>query len=299
MLRSSLYVVVVVTATCIVVSLPYRAVQAADTLDLLYDPATSKLTTVPTAYDLKIISTSGLFTGVPTARVYDYYEHFLSTGRYYVGEDKPLELGPIVKEGVTLDELARDLCVEATHSDEYPIDFYDVVRLNGQVFQSEPVTCQIPPRQFPPFTGERAGILQYQSVTGDLRLRSQTPITALQIESSGHRFTGIANEGVFIGVADVNRPDKLFKLMPSGMVRLDYGPVMQAGLANNEFLSDICVDGAGSAEALSILTMHTRTQVPYRFRVVGNRAVPPKRGLPSSTMCRAAKSPSTSQACLR
>ncbi len=231
-------------AVCLVLVLPANAIHGSHTLDLSYDPDTGGLTIAPGEFHrLEIASAGGLFTGPPSVAVTEFFEGYLSV---FPRSAEPLALGSVLPTGLTFDDLSQDLCVEAVRDYQQwnPPVLYDVVRLNGQVLHAEPVSCSRPPRVFPPFSGERTGILQYESATGDLRLRSQTPITALNINSTSELFTGTAREGVFVSWIDVNRPDKLFKLENAGMVSLDYGPIMEPGLTNNEFLSDICISGA-------------------------------------------------------
>ncbi len=222
-----------------------RFLQAAGTLELSYDASTGSLTSNPTPHDLRITSPAGLLTQLPTIGIEDYYVHFLRVLRS--DADQPLVMGPVFEPNVPVDLLMQDLCVTAI-KDPGPNglrnNFFDPVLLNGQVLHSEPAVCERPPRELPPFSGERSGILQYDSLTGDLRLRSQTPITALEIRSQQRWFTGTPNEAEFLNFFDVARPDKLFKLWNSGFVEVDYGPVVQPGLRNHELLEDICVYGA-------------------------------------------------------
>jgi hypothetical protein len=244
MFRSLRCYVLIFAVSWLVGHLLSSSAHAEGTVDLLYDPETGSLTSVPTVDLLRVTSTQGLFTGFPTVGVFDFYEHFLFVRQWETVE--PLEIGPVLATGLADDVLMQDLCVQAfsLSEDLHTQEPYDVVRLNGQVLHSEAVQCLTPPREFPPFTGERTGILQYNSATGDLRLRSQTPITALEIKSKQAIFTGTANEGVFIGMFDVNRPDKLALIRHSGLIETDFGPLVETGLSNNEFLADICVAGA-------------------------------------------------------
>jgi hypothetical protein len=102
-------------------------------------------------------------------------------------------------------------------------------------------------------TGERQAALQYDSQTGGLRLRAQTPLTTLEIQSQSQIFTGTASPGVFISLFDVVRPDKLFKLVHSGFAELDYGPIAKPGLENHALLADICARGSWKPSGIATL----------------------------------------------
>jgi hypothetical protein len=221
------------------------AARAADTLDLSYDPATGSLISVPPPYYMQLNSPRGLFTQIPAIRVGNFYEHYFEVFQPQTPTDS-LQIGPVLTPGVTLDELLLDLCVEAqtSRSEFGVIDYFETIRLNGQVLHAEPADCIPMPPEFPPMTGERTALLQYDAITGDLRMRSQSPLATMEIQSKSGSFTGTPRNGVFIGVFDVARADKLFKLMTSGFVELDMGPVVAPELASHTLLADICANGA-------------------------------------------------------
>lgn len=219
---------------------------------ITYDAATGRMTADQANAAFRIVSASGIFTGKPTADVYDFYRYGIEGPLFKTGD-----LGPIATPGLSLDFLKTDLCVRVGLID--PSGEIGPIYLNDQILSAtNPASCPFPPDTTTPIdpntplsaSGQRRAIISYDAASGALRADVSNPdpknpqfMTALEIVSSAEIFTGEPSKAVE-SFFDVDKDDKLFILRNRGVQAVEFGNVAKNGLSNSEVANDLCVKGA-------------------------------------------------------
>lgn len=218
---------------------------------ITYDAATGQFSADQIDGAVRMVSTSGIFTGKPTSDVYDFYRYGIEAPLYKTGQ-----LGPIATPGLSVDFLKSDLCVRVGLPDYVPVGN---IFLNGQVIAAtNPSTCPFPPDTETPIdlntplsaSGERRAIISYDAATGSFRADVSNPrpdhpefMTALEIVSASSIFTGEPSK-VVESFFDVDKDSKLFVLRQRGVQAVEFGKVAMPGLSNSQVASDLCIQGA-------------------------------------------------------
>ncbi|MCA9150768.1 MAG: dockerin type I repeat-containing protein, partial [Planctomycetales bacterium] len=133
----------------------------------------------------------------------------------------------------------------------WSVYFYD--RTSGEQAITHTVTGDEFPLRFsaieeyPPIElAQNAFVLEYESSTGNLSVRSQTgaEMTTVELKSASSAFHGERPLATNRTLFDVFKPNKLFSWVPYGELSIDYGPVLPVGWSAEQLRADLTINGS-------------------------------------------------------
>ncbi|MEZ6118853.1 MAG: hypothetical protein R3C28_20110 [Pirellulaceae bacterium] len=194
-----------------------------------------RLTTV------ELVSNAEIFTGTKPPQITGIFDVYTPDKLFKLDVQGfgDLDFGPAVTPGLTLADVAADLCARGSLLGGGAIGTVHLADLEGGAI---PLTGCPPPPPAPPHVR-----MNYDSVTGELSFLvgpEGTELSSLLVNSRSSSFIVDQRPDILAGDFDVFRADRLFKLDENGFGDASFGNVYPTDLSNNDLRNDLCVAGS-------------------------------------------------------